>query len=226
MTPPSLHTVRQWGAALAPALLVGLAPPSMAVPYVWLEAGPGGAQARTGMLLPPVSGEVPPPPLLVDPRASLGKGKSLALTEKAGGYAIALPAGAAPEADLRFTARARDDKGLPTVYWARHGRAETQPVNELELVPTTPGGSTFRLFFKGTAVPATQVNVETSAGWRRTLRAEADGTVSLASPEYPRLFASRYVLEASARVTGRFVQDGKTFDTAVYTTTLSFDVAP
>lgn len=226
MTTTIARTARQLALALAPALFLSLASPVMAAPYVWLETGTNGAQARSGTLLPPFGGETTAPMVLTEARATLGKGPSLALAAQSGGYAITLPESPAPGADLRFTARTPDDAGSPTVYWARHGRTETQPVNDLELVPTEPGGSTFRLFFKGNPVPATQVNVETSAGWRRTLRAAADGTVSLASPEYPRLFPSRYVLEVTARVTGKFVVAGKTFESALYIATLSFDVAP
>ena len=90
--------------------------------------------------------------------------------------------------------------------------------------PSEPNGTKFLLYYKGRQVPATQVNVETSAGWRRTLTPAADGSVSLTSPEFPKLFPSRYVLDAAAKVGGRFSFGNKFMDSATFNTTLSFEV--
>ena len=66
---------------------------------------------------------------------------------------------------------------------------------------------------------ATQVHVETSAGWRRTLAPGADGTVLLETP-----FPGQYVLEVTARVNGSATVDGKKYDDVRHTATLSFEV--
>ncbi len=107
---------------------------------------------------------------------------------------------------------------------AKAGRLEIKPVNDLELVPTEPNGTTFRLFWKGDPVAATQVNVQTSAGWRRSLSPGADGSVSLTSPEFPKLFPSRYVLEITAKINGKVTLAGKTYDEVRHTATMTFDV--
>ncbi len=74
-------------------------------------------------------------------------------------------------------------------------------------------------FWKGNAVPATQVNVDTSEGWRRVLKPAKDGTVSLTAP-----FPGLYVLEVMARVNGAVTVDGKKYDEVRHTATLSFEV--
>ena len=101
-------------------------------------------------------------------------------------------------------------------------RNDTKAVNDLELVPTTAGGDTFQLVFKGRKVAASQVNVQTSEGWYRTLTPSQDGTVSF-KPYFPGL----YVLEVTARVdNGSVTLDGKKYTDVRHTTTLSFEVKP
>lgn len=188
--------------------------------YLWLSRdGANGANlanaiARVGELdktsLPLAS--------VAAPRAFLADGKSLPLTAEADRAVIAAPSGT----DLRAVAsRAGTDGGTATLtqFQARWGRNETQAVNDLELVPTEPGGTTFKLVWKGNAVPATQVNVQTSEGWRRVLKPAKDGTVSLATP-----FPGLYVLEVTARVNGAVTVDGKKYDEVRHAATLSFDV--
>lgn len=193
--------------------------------YLWLEPAAGGAQVRNGTLLPPLDGTSPKVAApLADPRATTA-GRTVPHTPQADGFAIGIsPAPGGP--DLRFVARSVDDKGLPVFYLARYGRTDTTPALDLELVPTEPGGATFRLYFKGKPVAASQVRVETSSGWRRTLTASADGSVSLVGPDFPRLFPSRYVMEISANISGKFKVGDTVHESAVHTTTLSFDVAP
>ena len=68
---------------------------------------------------------------------------------------------------------------------------------------------------------ASQVNVETSEGWRRVLTPAKDGTVSFV-PSFPGL----YVLEVSARVNnGSVTLDGRKYTDVRHTATLSFEVA-
>ncbi len=193
--------------------------------YLWLEPTAGGSQVLNGTLLPPLDGTTPKVTgALADVRATTGN-KTVPATPQGDGFALAFtPTAGGP--DLRFTARALDAQGAPVFYLARHGRTDTTPQLDLELVPTEPNGTTFRLYFKGKAVPANQVRVETSSGWRRTLSPAADGSVTLVSPEFPRLFPSRYVMEISAKVSGRFKVGDTVHESALHTTTLSFDVVP
>ena len=185
--------------------------------YLWLSrdsAHAGSAVVRLGELdktaLPLAS--------VVAPRAFFSEGKDLPLTAESDRAVVAAAAGA----DLRATASRpgiEGDKATLTRFQARFGRSETKAVNDLELVPTEPNGNTFKLVWKGNAVPATQVNVETSEGWRRVLKPAKDGTVSLATP-----FPGLYVLEVTARVNGAVTIDGKKYDEVRHTATLSFEV--
>lgn len=181
--------------------------------YLWLQpAEGGGARAYAGELARPAAAL----PALQAPRAVQQGGKELPLAPQAGH--IDIPA-AAPAQDLRLSASRVGDKGVLTYYQARWGRADTQAVNDLELVPTEPGGNRFKLVWKGAAVAASQVNVETSAGWRRTLVPAKDGTVQLDTP-----FPGLYVLEVSARVNGSATVDGTKYDDVRHTATLAFEV--
>jgi hypothetical protein len=182
--------------------------------YLWLARDGDAATARLGEL-----DRKPQPAAAVSaPRAFLADGKDLPLTVEPDRVVIPAAAGA----DLRAVAsRAAEEGGKATLtqYQARWGRAETKAVNDLELVPTEPGGNTFKLVWKGSTVPATQVNVDTAEGWRRVLRPAKDGTVTLGTP-----FPGLYVLEVTARVNGAVTIDGKKYDEVRHTATLSFDV--
>ena len=182
--------------------------------YLWLSSDGANGIARVGEL----GKTAQPLASVAAPRAFLADGKSLPLTAEADRAVISGAAGT----DLRaVTSRAGSEGGKATLtqFQARWGRAETQAVNDLELVPTEPGGNTFKLVWKGDAVPATQVNVDTSEGWRRVLKPAKDGTVSLATP-----FPGLYVLEVTARVNGAVTVDGKKYDEVRHTATLSVEV--
>ena len=181
--------------------------------YLWLQRD--GAQARV------FAGELPKPlaqlPALRDAKPVAPEGQPLALETAANHFAFTP---AAP-GDARFTATRTDADGVLTYFQAKFGRAETKAVNDLELVPTEAGGNTFQLVFKGRPVAASQVNVDTSEGWRRVLTPAKDGTVSF-EPSFPGL----YVLEVSARVdNGAVTLDGKKYTDVRHTATLSFEVA-
>lgn len=180
--------------------------------YLWLQPGgaPGQLRVQAGELHKPLAKL----PALQDAKAPLSEGKAASFEQAADHYSLGATGG-----DASFAATRVAD-GVVTYYQARFGRNETKPVNDLELVPTEPGGNTFRLMFKGRPVAASQVNVETSEGWRRTLRPAQDGTVSVV-PSFPGL----YVLEVSARVNNASVTvEGKKYDDVRHTATLSFDV--
>ena len=198
-----------------------VATPVLAAPYVWITTDGTAAQAHVGELIP--LPKAPPAPALSEPRAVLADGKALPVRQAGDGYAITLPAGT-PPGDVRFTAKSLASDGVPTIFEAKAGRAQTRPVNDLELVPTEPGGTTFRLYWKGRPVVVSQVNVQTSAGWQRTLYAAADGSVSLVSARFPDLFASLYVLSVTVKVNGKVTLNGKTYDQVRHTATLAFGV--
>lgn len=183
--------------------------------YLWLQpAGDGSAQVRAGELHKPLAAL----PALRSPTAAQVRDKPLPVTTQADRFSIQAPA----PGDLRFSAVQPGAQGVLTYHQARLGRQDTQALNDLELVPTAAGGRTFKLVWKGKAVAAAQVHVETSAGWQRTLVPAADGTVTLDTP-----FPGLYVLEVSARVNGGSVTlDGKQYDDVRHTATLTFEVRP
>lgn len=186
--------------------------------YIWLQREGPVVEARMGELgksSQPLAG-------LLAPRAFLADGKDLPLTVEAERLAIAVPAAPPATADLRVvTSRIDNTSGTPALihYQARFGRTETKAVNDLELVPTEPNGNTFKLVWKGNTVPASQVNVDTSEGWRRVLKPAKDGTVTLGTP-----FPGLYLLEVTARVNGAVTVDGKKYEDVRHTATLSFEV--
>ena len=195
--------------------------------YLWLQREGPFVEARMGEL----GKSSQPLADLVAPRAFLADGKDLPLTTEAERLAITVPAeSAAPAApaapavngDLRVVASRVDSaSGAPVLmhYQARFGRTEIKAVNDLELVPTEPNGNTFKLVWKGNTVPASQVNVDTSEGWRRVLKPAKDGTVTLGTP-----FPGLYLLEVTARVNGAVTVDGKKYEDVRHTATLSFEV--
>lgn len=186
--------------------------------YLWLQREGPTVEARMGELgkgSQPLAG-------LLAPRAFLADGKDLPLTVEAERLAIAAPAAPAVNGDVRVVAsRVDNTSGAPALihYQARFGRAETKAVNDLELVPTEPNGNTFKLVWKGNTVPASQVNVDTSEGWRRVLKPAKDGTVTLGTP-----FPGLYLLEVTAKVNGATTVDGKKYEDVRHTATLSFEV--
>ncbi|MDR2452853.1 MAG: DUF4198 domain-containing protein [Candidatus Accumulibacter sp.] len=180
--------------------------------YLWIERDGAALKVRAGELAQPLAAL----PALRDAKAVQPDGKSLSHTTANDHFAFS----PAENADARFSALRAGSDGVLTYFEARFGRRETTPVNSLELVPTTPDGNTFRLFFKGQPVAASRVNVETSEGWRRVLTAAPDGTV-----RFHTSFPGIYVLEVSAQVNnGNVTLEGKTYKDVRYTATLSFEV--
>ena len=177
--------------------------------YVWLDKEAGTAKAYLGEL----HAKKESPAGLTAARAYQPGGRELGLTTDASGISISTPV----SGDIRFTARAVNDKDGLQFYHARFGRNETASGNDLELVPTTANGNVFKLFWKGGPVAASQVNVSTAEGWSRVLKAESDGTVKL-----PVSFPGLYVLEISVKVNGAVTVDGKKYDDVRHTATLSF----
>ncbi|MDR0702681.1 MAG: DUF4198 domain-containing protein [Azoarcus sp.] len=180
--------------------------------YLWIERDGAALKVRAGTLAKPLASL----PALLDAKAAQAGGKNLPHSTANDHYAFS----PADDVDARFSALRAEENGILTYFEARFGRRDTQPASDLELVPTTPGGNTFRLFFKGQPVAANRVNVETSESWRRALTSAPDGTVSF-MPSFPGL----YVLEVSAQVNnGNVTLDGKTYKDVRYTATLSFEI--
>ncbi len=180
--------------------------------YVWLERDANGApHAYVGEL----AADKQPPASVTAPRAYLADGKDLPVSA----VEQALVVDTSATGDVRLVSSRVGEKGVLNYYQARYGRNETKAVNDLELVPTEPNGNTFKLVWKGNTVAASQVNVETSAGWSRVLKPAADGTVTL-----PTQFPGLYLLEVTARVNGSVTVDGKKYDDVRHTATLTFDV--
>lgn len=203
--------------ALTASCLSLLAPVAAQADALWLQPHADGAQALAGTVAQPA----PSLPPLQAVRAVQGDAQPLQASVQAASIQVLRPQGrggaAAP--DLRLQARHVDPKGVLTYYQAKLGRQDTKAQSDLELVPTTPGGNTFKLVWKGQTVAATRVNVDTSAGWSRTLTPAADGTVQLDTP-----FAGLYVMEVSARINGSVMVDGTKYEEVRHTATLSFEV--
>ncbi|MFZ4289571.1 hypothetical protein [Variovorax sp. HJSM1_2] len=185
--------------------------------YLWVEPASAATAGKARVYLGELEGAKRlPTHSVASARIFLADEKDLPLTTEADFYAAAVTGAG----DLRATARRVGEDGSITFFQAKLGRSETKAVNDLELVPVTSGGNIFQLVFKGRKVSATQVNVQTSDGWRRVLRPLEDGTVSIATP-----FAGLYVLEVSAKVGGLpTIVDGKKFDDVRHTATISFEV--
>lgn len=209
----SRRSPSRFAAFAATAVMAAAACGAAQADYIWIERDAAAAHAHVGEL----GGTRQPATSVASPRAFLADGKDLPLTVESDAFTVP----AASSGDLRLVANRVSDGGTLTYYQARFGRAGTQAVNDLELVPTTPEGNTFRLMWKGNAVAASQVNVETSEGWRRVLKPAKDGTVSMGTP-----FPGLYVLEVTARVNGAVTVDGKKYEDVRHTATLSFEVTP
>lgn len=179
--------------------------------YLWIQPEANGAKVFAGELRKPLESL----PVLLDAKAVLPKADDVPYEQASDHFGVPKATG-----DMRFVATRTSTDGVLTYYQARFGRTETKSVNDLELVPTQPGGNTYQLIFKGRPVAASQVNVDTSEGWRRTLTPAKDGTVSFV-PYIPGL----YVLEVTARVNnGSVTLNGKKYDDVRHTATLSFEV--
>ena len=214
------HWITRALAARAAWCLTGwvcLTPLAAQADALWLQPHADGAQALAGTVAQPA----PSLPPLQAVRALQGDAQPLQASVQAASIQVPRPQGrvGAVPPDLRLQARHASAQGVLTYYQAKLGRQDTKAQSDLELVPTTPGGNTFKLVWKGQTVVATRVNVDTSAGWSRTLTPAADGTVQLETP-----FAGLYVMEVSARINGSAMVDGTKYEEVRHTATLSFEV--
>lgn len=187
--------------------------------YVWIQpaenAQANSVEVRVGELLKPLSQL----PALQEAKAINHDKASLELAQKANVFAIT---NAPATGDVRFTAVEPLADGIVYYHHAKLGRSETQAVNDLELVPTEANGNVFKLIWKGRPVAASLVNVDTSAGWRRQLTPNEDGSITMPTP-----FPALYVLEITVRIDdGSVTIDGKQYKDVRHNATLSFEVQP
>jgi len=204
------HLFAQLGRLCLPVLAL-FAISTARAEYFWIDVDASGASIQAGELLKPRTGRLE----VQGARAFAADGKTVALEARAKGYHSVMI-----EGDLRFTATRAEGTQL-SIFHARYGRHETRAVSDLELVPTSAEGNTFRLYWKGTPVAASQALVSTSAGWSRVLRPQEDGSVSF-EPVFPAL----YVLEVAAKINGTVTLDGREYADVRHIATLSFRVGP
>lgn len=182
--------------------------------YIWIEpSGAHSATVRAGELHKPMANL----PTLLEANAVDNQQRALTVTPASGSLNIA----AAPAAaDLRFRAIEPLDDGVVYYHHSKWGRSDTKAVNDLELVPTEPHGNTFVLMWRGRPTAASLVNVDTSAGWRRQLTANEDGSITLPTP-----FPGVYLLEITVRLdNGSATIEGKKYKDVRHNATLAFEV--
>ena len=101
--------------------------------------------------------------------------------------------------DVRFVdssvpAREDNEKGgaTKTIYYAKHGRSETAPKLDLELVPAEANGKTLVLIFLGSPLAKAEVTIIGPSKWEKPLITDQQGRVTLPMP-----WAGRYVVEVT-----------------------------
>jgi len=101
--------------------------------------------------------------------------------------------------DVRFVENGippRDDKEkggkTRTIYYAKHGRLESDAKLDLELVPTVANGNTLVLLFFGSPLPKVELTIIGPSKWEKPLVTDEQGRVTLPTP-----WTGRYVLEVT-----------------------------
>lgn len=116
----------------------------------------------------------------------------------------------------------KNDQGGMTaaLMHARHGRTETKPGMDFELVPVEAGADRFTLLFKGEPVAQNDVMLITPDNQAKELKTDANGQVAV-----PVGGAGRYIVASGheAPANGQKVA-GKAVDRLYYGTTTTFDV--
>lgn len=181
--------------------------------YVWIERGDAAsATVHAGRL---DGDRLPVDPAHTDVRTGGAK------VEMAADGDRLLLSGLEEGKDVRLRTHAEQGEGVLMYYQSRFGRNETSAELDFELVPTEPGGNTFRLMWMGNPMKAAHVRVVTSEGWSKVLQPAEDGSVTLTTP-----FPGLYILHMSARTSGWAEVGGKRYKDVRHTATLSFTVEP
>jgi hypothetical protein len=103
-----------------------------------------------------------------------------------------------------------------TIYYAKASRSETAARLDLELVPTTPNGSTLVLIFLGAPLPKAEVTIVGPSKWRKPLVTNDKGQIDLPTP-----WAGRDVLEVT-HFDEKAGGDNEKFDRLRHISSLSF----
>ncbi len=126
--------------------------------------------------------------------------------------------------DVRFVdssvpAREDNDKGgtTKTIYYAKHGRAETAAKLDLELVPAEANGKTFVLIFSGSPLPKAELTIIGPSKWEKPLTTDEQGRITLPMP-----WAGRYVLEVTHFDDKAGGSGGENFNRTRHISSLSF----
>ena len=101
---------------------------------------------------------------------------------------------------------------------ARHviGHAEQAPRNILDIVPTGTAGK-FRLYYRGQPLAKAKLTLAAPNGWHKPLQSDAQGEFEVAT-----LWQGLYVIEVMHKDPSAGEIDGEKYDSASFTTTLSF----
>lgn len=101
---------------------------------------------------------------------------------------------------------------------ARHvtGHAELTPKNILDIVPTGTAGK-FRLYYRGQPLAKAKLTLVAPNGWQKPLQSDVQGEFEVAT-----LWQGLYVIEVMHKDATAGEIDGEKYDSASFTTTLSF----
>lgn len=101
---------------------------------------------------------------------------------------------------------------------ARHvtGHAEQTPKSILDIVPVGAAGK-FRLYFRGQPLAKAKLTLAAPNGWHKPLQSDAQGEVEVST-----LWQGLYVIEVMHKEAAAGEIDGERYDSASFTTTLSF----
>lgn len=101
---------------------------------------------------------------------------------------------------------------------ARHaiGHAAQTPKNILDIVPSGAAGK-FKLYFRGQPLPKVKLTLVAPNGWQKPLQSDDQGEFEVAT-----LWQGLYVIEVSHKENVAGEIDGDKYDSASFTSTLSF----
>lgn len=101
---------------------------------------------------------------------------------------------------------------------ARHvtGHAEQEPKSILDIVPTGTA-SKFRLYFRGQPLAKTKLTLVAPNGWHKPLESDAQGEFEVST-----LWQGLYVIEVAHKDAVAGELEGDKYDSASFTTTMSF----
>lgn len=192
---------------LIAALSIGLSTAAQAH-EIWIERdGAGPARIYLGEpaeILPaggdPEFGKLQAPKLLSAPDARQ--------IRRAGYIEAAVPAGDVRAwDDTVFAPWGAEGKRESVVYYARAGRSDPRAAMPLEIAPAAAGADRFTLLRDGKPVAEQAITVISPDKWSKTLRTDAQGTVTV-----PVRDRGRYILTTAIADKGSHATPGGTVD--------------